>query len=303
MAPRFSLAIVIVAYRSEELLRTCLGSLKANPPSRPHHIHVVDNGGDGAAARLVAREFPAITVTTNASNVGFGRATNQVIRSTDSEYVLALNPDTEVTDGALDQLLDLLDADASIGIVGPRLVRADGSLDPACRRSFPTPLSALGHFSGTGRRLGRGPLAAYSSASLARGPVDAVNGAFMLIRRLALDEVGAFDERYWMYMEDLDLCYRFAEADWVTWYEPSVTVGHVKHGTSGKRRGLRLDLAFHAGMYRFYADHYAARHSRAVNAFIYTAIAIKLCASRIVGMTRSIAARAGRSVSVDKRPA
>jgi GT2 family glycosyltransferase len=89
--------------------------------------------------------------------------------------------------------------------------------------------------------------AVHPAASIERGPVDAVNGAFMLVRRQALDEVGLFDEQYWMYMEDLDLCYRFRAAGWITWYEPSVVAQHVKGASSGPYRALRLNYAFHYG--------------------------------------------------------
>ena len=110
----------------------------------------------------------------------------------------------------------------------------------------------------------------------------------MLIRRAALEQVGAFDERYWMYMEDLDLCYRFAKAGWVTWYEPAVTVIHVKAGTSGQHRSLRLTYAFHYGMYRFYRDHYAPERNPLLNAGVYAGIAVKF----VVSAVRSAVARA-----------
>ena len=112
-----------------------------------------------------------------------------------------------------------------------------------------------------------------------RGPVDAVNGAFMLFRRRALEEVGLFDEGYWMYMEDLDICYRFAQSGWITWYEPDATVVHVKAGTSGRFRRPRLDYAFHYGMLRFYRKHYAASRSPLLNLSVYAAIAVKLALS------------------------
>ena len=139
-----------------------------------------------------------------------------------------------------------------MGIAGCRLeTRGRLGWIMRAKRSFPTPVSALGHFTGIGRQRESGVLAAYRAPEVESGPVDAVNGAFMLMRRSALDEVGLFDEGYWMYMEDLDLCYRFAEAGWVTWYEPSVTVMHVKAGTSGTVRAPRLNYAFHYGMYPF----------------------------------------------------
>src|SRR5262249_875092 len=108
------------------------------------------------------------------------------------------------------------------------------------------------------------------------GEVDAVNGAFMLMRRSALDQVGLFDEGYWMYMEDLDLCFRLREAGWVAWYEPSVTVTHVKGGTTGGRRDPRLAYAFNRGMLRFYRKHYAPRRSAGVNGVVYAGIGVKL---------------------------
>ena len=157
----------------------------------------------------------------------------------------------------------------------------------AARRGFPTPLSALGHFTGLGRRRDRGALAAYRAPEVESGIVDAVNGACMLIRRSALEKVGLFDEGYWMYMEDLDLCYRFAEAGWATWYEPGATVIHVKAGTSGPIRGPRLNYAFHHGMYRFYRAHYAPRRSAFVNGAVYAGIA----ATRVVSTARNAVRR------------
>ena len=131
----------------------------------------------------------------------------------------------------------MLDEREQVGIAGPKLVLEDGSLDHAAKRSFP-PRSARSPTSpASAAARARGALAAYRAPEREpTGPVDAVNGAFMLIRRAALEEVGPFDEGYWMYMEDLDLCYRFAEEGWVTWYEPSATVVHVKAGTSGPVR-------------------------------------------------------------------
>ena len=109
--------------------------------------------------------------------------------------------------------------------------------------------------------------------------VDAVNGAFMLMRRRMLEEIGPFDEGYWLYMEDLDLCYRAARSGWVTWYEPSVAVTHVKGGSSGRNRTFRANYAFHYGMYRFYRRHYAAARPHALNATVYAGIATKLAVS------------------------
>ena len=189
-----------------------------------------------------------------------------------------------MVENALDRMLELMEKDPKIGISGCRLELADGSFDHAARRSFPTPLGALAHFMRIGRSS-RAPksLSQYRAPTVESGPVDAVNGAFMLMRRSALDQVGLFDEGYWMYMEDLDLCYRFHEAGWLTWYEPAVKVLHIKAGTSGKNRKPRINCAFHYGMYRFYRKHYAKNDNVFLRLAVYTGIAGKLT----VSMTRS----------------
>ena len=124
--------------------------------------------------------------------------------------MLLLNPDTEVYAGTLDRLAAVLDARPEVAVVGPRLVRPDGSFDHAARRSFPTILGAAAHFTGVGRVFSRGPLAQYRAPDVEAGPVDAINGAFMLARRSALESIGLLDKSYWMYMEDLDLLYRLS---------------------------------------------------------------------------------------------
>ena len=282
MAGAPSLDVVVVSYRATGLLRDCLRSLLDNAPSGPIQVHVVDNASGDGTAEMVRREFAEVQLTVNESNLGFGAANNIGIEAGEAPYVLVLNPDTRITPGALDSLLALMEERPEVGMAGPRLELDDGSFDHASRRGFPTPLGALGHFTGLGRREGAPEaLAQYRAPEVDAGPVDAINGAFMLIRRGALKQVGGFDERYWMYMEDLDLCYRFAEAGWSTWYEPSVTVIHIKAGTSGRHRSLRLTYAFHYGMYRFYRDHYAPRRNPIVNAAIYSGIALKFAVSAV----------------------
>jgi GT2 family glycosyltransferase len=273
-----ALDVVIVSYRCRELLRRCLESIEAHTPAGTT-TWVVDNASADGTVELVRGSFPAVRLIENDENRGFAAANNVAIREGTAPHVLVLNPDTELRAGTVQTLVELLESRPEVGIAGCRLEREDGSFDHASRRSFPTVLGALGHFSGIGRRLDRGPLAQYRAPGVERGPVDAVNGAFMLIRRAALDEVGLFDEGYWMYMEDLDLCYRFRQAGWTTWYEPSVTALHVKHGTSGPRRSARLALAFHLGMWRFYRRHVAAERSLAVNGAVFGGIALRLAAA------------------------
>jgi N-acetylglucosaminyl-diphospho-decaprenol L-rhamnosyltransferase len=294
--PEPELDIVIVSYRSIELLRACLTSLRTNRPKRTCRIWVVDNASRDGTAEMVKSEFPEVELIAADTNLGFSAANNLAIRRGTAPYVLALNPDTSITPGALDHMLEVIESNDSIGIAGCHLDREDGTFDHAARRSFPTPLGALGHFTGIGRRS-RAPakLAQYRAPSVERGPVDAVNGAFMLMRRLALEEVGLFDEGYWLYMEDLDLCYRFAQAGWTTWYDPDVTVRHVKGGSSGRFRTPRANYAFHYGMLRFYRKHYAAESNPLLNFVVYVGIAAKLGLSLArSAITRHLAPRGAR---------
>jgi N-acetylglucosaminyl-diphospho-decaprenol L-rhamnosyltransferase len=287
-----ALDVVIVSYRSREMVRDCLDSLRAHPPTGPMRVVVVDNDSRDGTAELIASEYPDVELIASAENLGFSAATNLGARQGEAPYLLALNPDTVVTAGALDTVIAVFEQHPKVGVVGPRLERADGSLDHAARRSFPTPLSALGHFSGLGRRRGAsGKLAAYRAPEVESGPVDAVNGAFMLMRRSVFEAAGGFDEDYWMYMEDLDLSYRLAQEGWQSWYEPAATVMHVKGGTVGGERSARLNWHFHRGMYLFYRHHYAPHRSTTLNALVYFGIAAKLASAVAQAAARRSLAR------------
>lgn len=286
------LDVVVVSYRSRRLLESCLASLREHAPAVPYAVYVVDNASNDGTVELVRSAFPEAELIASERNLGFAAANNAAIRRSRGRYVLALNPDTRLSAGALDTLLRLMDERPQVAVCGCRLVREDGSFDHASKRSFPTIAGALGHFLRVGRGA-RAPrrLAQYRAPDVEGGPVDAVNGAFMLMRRSALEEVGLFDEGYWMYMEDLDLCYRFREAGWTTWYEPSVTVTHVKAGTSGPIRGARLNRAFHYGMFRFYRKHVAPERSTFTNAVVYGGIAAKLAVTLLSSEVRRAFAR------------
>ena len=274
-----TLDIVIVSYRGKELLRRCLASVREHGAGAEMTVSVVDNASGDGTAEMVAAEFPEVTLLAQRENLGFARAQNIGIRRGTGAAVLVLNPDAALEEGTLEPLLALLAEDPRIGCCGPALIREDGSFDHAARRTFPTPLSALGHFTGVGRRMDSGALAAYRAPDVERGPVDAVNGAFMLLRRAALDDVGLFDEGYWMYMEDLDLCARLKEGGWITFYEPASRALHTKAGTTEGARGPKLNIAFHRGIGRFYRRHDAPRNGALINFAVYVGIGVKLAIS------------------------
>jgi N-acetylglucosaminyl-diphospho-decaprenol L-rhamnosyltransferase len=284
------LEVVIVSHGAEALLRRCLASLRAHPPrTATMRVSVVDSGSTDGTPDMVAREFPEFHLERRA-NIGFSAANNLVLRESRAAAVLLLNPDTEVYDGTLDTCLARLAADPAIGMVGAKLVREDGGLDHAAKRSFPTPLAALAHFTGIGRGAGAGEsLSQYRATHLGEddaGEVDAVNGAFMLCRAAAVARVGLLDEGYWLYMEDLDWCHRFWDAGWKVFYEPGAVALHVKGGSSARRRAPKQEIAFHRGMGRFYRRFDAPASNPLLNAAVYLGIGAKLAVSLAITAVR-----------------
>ncbi|HMI81590.1 MAG TPA: glycosyltransferase family 2 protein [Solirubrobacterales bacterium] len=275
------LEVVVVSHGAEALLRRCLRSLREHPIAEGEmRVTVVDSGSADGTPDMVEDEFPEVRLLRR-GNVGFSAANNLVLRQTDAAAVLLLNPDTEVYPGTLDAALARLRSDERMGMVGVKLMTESGELDHACKRSFPTPLSALAHFTGIGRGAD-GALGQYRATHLDEdepGEVDAVNGAFMLCRTEAVREAGLLDEGYWLYMEDLDWCHRFWDAGWKVFYEPAGVALHVKGGSSPSRRAPRQEIAFHRGMGRFYRRFDAPRSNPLLNAAVYAGIGAKLALS------------------------
>ncbi|HST69321.1 MAG TPA: glycosyltransferase family 2 protein [Solirubrobacterales bacterium] len=280
---QLELEVVIVSHGAEALLRRCLRSLGEFPIADGEmRVTVVDSGSPDGTPDMVEREFPWVRLLRR-GNIGFSAANNLVLRESEAAAVLLLNPDTEVYAGTLDAALARLRSEERIGMVGVKLVTESGELDHACKRSFPTPLSALAHFTGIGRKEGAGgALGQYRATHLGDdepGEVDAVNGAFMLCRAEAIREVGLLDEGYWLYMEDLDWCHRFWDAGWKVFYEPTGTALHVKGASSGKRRAPKQEIAFHRGMGRFYRRFDAPGSNPLLNGAVYAGIGAKLAVS------------------------
>lgn len=275
--------VAIVTHQSEGEIEACLRGIELSTGVEIDRVTVVDNASSDHTVRLIESEFPSTDLIVSDSNLGFSVATNRAAARGTAEFLLILNPDVALDPDTLAVLVERLAGEPEIGIAGCRLLLPDGSEDHAARRSFPTPMSALSHFAGLSRRK-RVPesMKAYLAPGAASGgAVDAVNGALMLVERERFETVGGFDESYWMYMEDLDLCWRFRERGWLTWFEPSVEAIHVKGASSGRFRPLRLNWAFHRGMIRFYRDHLAEDHNSIYNSVVYLGVLVKFAASAL----------------------
>ena len=230
------LSIVIVAYRSRDEIGACLASLPTTLEGRRVTVSVVDNSPGDGTGDIVRAQFPSVFYHAIESNVGFGRANNMGYAECSGEYVLFLNPDTISNALALTHCLQRLQRDPRIGLISPKLVQADGSMDLACRRSIPTLWDGFCRASGLATRFPqRATFAGYNLTHLSEDgtyDVGAINGAFMLSPRRVLETVApdgqVFDEAFFMYGDDLDLCVRVTRAGWRIVYDGSVQITHLK---------------------------------------------------------------------------
>jgi N-acetylglucosaminyl-diphospho-decaprenol L-rhamnosyltransferase len=282
------LGIVIVSYNTCDLLRTCLRSVYASQGDLDLEICVVDNASSDGSAEMVAAEFTQAQLIVNAENVGYPVANNQGLEAfgfTDAlnpqsqtpRFALLLNPDTKLPPDALARMLDFMDGHPDAGAAGPKLVLPDRSLDRACRRSLPTPeicfykLMGLSRLFPRSQRFGRYNLTYLDPDRVTQ--VGSVVGAFMLVRAEAIAQVGLMDGRFFMYGEDLDWAYRIQAAGWKVYYNPAVTVLHVKRAAS--RYSSRAQIEFYRAMDIFYRKHYAAQTPWWLHVLIVNAISLR----------------------------
>lgn len=246
-------AAVVVNYNAGPLLQRCIASLLADTSGGGEpQIVVVDNGSSDGSAPAAAAAFPGVHFVEAPGNVGYARGANLGTVVTTTPVVAVVNPDAEVEPGTARAMLERFDAEPRLGAVGPRIRNPDGSDYPSAR-SIPSVLDAVGHgvlgmfwpsnpFTRRYRQLDAEPDRARE--------VDWVSGAAVWLRREALDDVGGWDERYFMYLEDVDLCWRLRRNGWRVAYEPGGRVVHVQ-GASTSRRPYRMILEHHRSAWRF----------------------------------------------------
>ena len=282
------LGIVIVNWNTCEFLRRCLETVMASKGQARYRTVVVDNASDDDSVAMVEQQFPQVELIANSENLGYPRANNIGLRhlgyraagdvaETAPRYALLLNPDTELPRDALCRMVQFMDSRADIGVAGPKLILTDGSLDKACRRSFPTPTVSFYHYSGLAtlfprnRRFGRYNMTFANENSDIE--VDSVVGAYMQIRGTVIEQVGLLDEAFFMYGEDLDWAFRVKEAGYKVWYHSAVTVRHVKRAAS--RKSPKAQFEFWRAMLIFYRKHFRQTTILPVHLMILTALLFK----------------------------
>ncbi len=280
---RPTLAVVILNYNRADLLADCLESIYAHTPRCQLAVWVVDNASPDESVAMVQARFPQVILRVSPYNGGFSYGNNLALREilalpNPPDYVMLLNNDTVVPPDLFDGLVDYLEAHPAVGVVGPKVLLPDGSLDLACRRSFPTPAVSFYRMLGLAKLFPRHPrFARYNLTYLdpdQATEVDAVVGACMLVRRSVIAEVGLLDEAFFMYGEDLDWAYRIKQYGWRVVYYPAVYVWHYKRAAS-TRRALPSIRAFYNAMRIFHRKHFAATTPAPLNALIEAGITVK----------------------------
>lgn len=284
--------MVIVNFNTRDLLRNCLASIAAGAPP-PFELFLVDNASTDGSAEMVEAEFRWAHVI-RSRNLGYAHANNLGLRQCRGEYLLLLNPDTLLPPDALARMVAFMDAHPEAGAAGPKLVLADGQLDLACRRSFPSPevsfyrMLGLSRLFPKSRRFGRYNLTYLDPDQPAE--VDSVVGAFMLVRASAVAQVGLLDESFFMYGEDLDWAYRLKQAGWKVLYNPDVVVLHHK-GAASRRYTRKTIVEFYRAMHIFYRKHYASSSNAVLGSLIVGSIWAKCGFSLAVNYFRRPEAR------------
>ena len=261
------LAVIVVSTNDVEWLKPCLTTVYERAGDLDLDVVIADNDSSDGTAELIRDEFPRARVVP-CRNRGFGHANNRAVMTCDSRYVLFLNPDTELLDGSLSELVSLLDGRPEIGLASVKQLTADGTVYPTIRR-FPSALRAVGEAIGSERfprSLGWvGPRVLDPRVYQREVECDWLTGAFMLVRAEALLGAGIFDERFFMSSEEIDLAYRIRRGGWRVVHLPSMSILHHVH--MGKPLGLRMEA-----QYAFARRQYAEKHLSAVHRAVYLSV-------------------------------
>ncbi len=308
------LSICITTLNASEYLRNCLRSITQQssylhwvdadqavqielvdpPPTTPGPLNIeliiVDNGSTDDTLSMLRREYPAARLICNDKNEGFAHPMNQAFSASQGQYVLALNPDTIVLPGALNDLVNYAESHPDVGICGPKVLNHDGSLQKACRRGVSRPWAAFSYFSGLyalfpHSRLFGGYLLNYLDEDQIH-EVDGVSGSCMLIRREVIQQVGFFDEHFFAYQEDADYCFQVKKAGWKVVYLPTAQIIHFGGHGGSRVQPYRSIYEWHRSYYLYYKKNLANDYFFLFNWFYYLLMGFKLVGALIANAFR-----------------
>ncbi len=254
-------SIIIVNYNVKEFLLNLLDSLKKASVNIKTEIIIVDNNSTDGSIEAINQKYPSVITIRNKKNVGFGAANNQALEIAKGKYLLLINPDTLVKENTLTEMIKFMEANPDVGIAGCKVLNPDGTLQLACRRSFPTPWVSFTKVMGLSKTFPKSKLfAKYNLTYLDENQsneVDAISGSFMFMRKNVYDKVGGFDTDFFMYGEDLDLCYRVQKNGFKVYYVKDTEIIHYK-GESTKRSKIDETKIFYNAMHLFVSKHFSS---------------------------------------------
>ena len=274
-SPTYQLAVIIVNYNVEYFLEQCLNSVRAALSEVKGQVFVVDKNSIDGSVDMVRRKFPEYTLIANKENLGFSRANNQAMRLADAKYVLLLNPDTVVEEDTFSKVVTFMDAHPDAGGLGVRMLDGKGKFLPESKRGLPTPSVAFYKIFGLSRifprsrRFGKYHLGYLSEFET--NEIEILSGAFMLMRKEALDKVGLLDEAFFMYGEDIDLSYRIIKGGYKNYYFPETRIIHYK-GESTKKSSVNYVFVFYRAMVIFARKHFSQKNASLFSLLINLAI-------------------------------
>ncbi len=260
------ISVVLLNYNTKDLTRICLETLlSSHLGNYCMEVLVCDNGSSDGTLDMIKKTFPPVSRIDNKKNLGFAAGNNPGIRKARGRYVLLLNTDTEIPPDTLRIMIEYMDKNPDVGASGCKLLLPDGSMDPACHRGFPTPWASFTYLAGLEKLFPKSRVFSqyhqyYKDLSTIHD-VDCIVGAFFLVRREVIRDVGLLDEEYFMYGEDIDWCYRIKKAGWRIVYNPTATILHKKKQSGRahflKKRRVTTEIYFHTYNWLFYKKHYA----------------------------------------------
>ena len=258
--PRIS--VVIVNYNVKEYLAQALHSLQRALKDIPHEIFVVDNASVDGSVAYIRQHFPDVQLIESRENLGFAKANNLALQHVRGEYVVLINPDTVVQEDTFQKLLDFFEKTPDASAATCKIINPDGTFSVDCRHAIPTPMIAFWKVTGLSRLFPRSRIfGQYNLTYLDPNetyPVPAISGSFMMIKKAVLDRVGHFDERFFMYCEDIDLCHRINLEGFKIYYVPTTQIIHYK-GESTKKNNLDYVITFNKALYQFFQKYYAQK--------------------------------------------
>lgn len=284
------ITIIIVNYNVKEFLANCLTSVKKASKGISTEIYVVDNASSDGSIPFLKERFPDVNYIENSENLGFGKANNQAIKQAEGKYTLLLNPDTLLQEDTFEVLIDYMEKHESCGACGCKILNPDGTFAPESRRSVPTVSTALYKAVGLTALFPKSKVfGAYYQGwkdEVEGGEVPILSGSFMFFRTSCLNELDGFDERFFMYGEDIDLCYRTTKSGWTIDYVPETSIIHYK-GESTKKNEIAYNRVFNDAIYKFFEKHFTSRYSGLFRFLIFWAIRVRAIVSFFINNIRT----------------